>query len=275
MNKNSIWNNFSGSTHAYTTGRRHIDSNLNKIRPKGPSQTLKVGDAPSRNCAMSSSTFTLPTQQPGKLNMKNFQLVSDAVAKMNFSSSGSGSMADSYLAGCEGGDKSDPKRYDHAQLDGEDEDSEELAEYEQIYENEGKSDKTEREIFQSSNLTSPTDCTESDSCASSTERRVRQQNAYYKANKKPVATKKNKKKKVAIPVQTPRVPPFGAYVSPPEIPLHYQRMGGAPGEKSMCRVFYFSFLSISFRPHQSTQLTLFSLFSRVQWSLAAVRTLIS
>jgi len=31
----------------------------------------------------------------------------------------------------------DGKRYDHAQLDGEDEDSEELAEYEQIYENEG------------------------------------------------------------------------------------------------------------------------------------------
>lgn len=42
VNKNSIWNNFGGSTHAYTTGRRHIDSNLNKIRPKGPSQTLKV-----------------------------------------------------------------------------------------------------------------------------------------------------------------------------------------------------------------------------------------
>jgi len=73
---------------------------------------------------------------------------------------------------------------------------------------------------------------------------VRQQNAYYKASKKPVAAKKQKKKKVAIPVQTPRVPPFGSYVSPPEIPLHYQRMvvgGGGPGEKSMCRdlCFYF------------------------------------
>lgn len=84
---------------------------------------------------MSSSTFTLPTQQPGKLNMKNFQLVSDAVAKMNFTSSGS--MGESYLAGCEPGGDKDAKRYDHAQLDGEDEDSEELAEYEQIYENEG------------------------------------------------------------------------------------------------------------------------------------------
>lgn len=83
--------------------------------------------------------------------MKNFQLVSDAVAKMNFTSgtgtgtgtgsgSGSGSMADStYLAGCDGVTEKDAKRYDHAQLDGEDEDSEELAEYEQIYENEGAS----------------------------------------------------------------------------------------------------------------------------------------
>ncbi|XP_032594523.1 rho GTPase-activating protein 190 isoform X8 [Drosophila grimshawi] len=77
-------------------------------------------------------------------------------------------------------------------------------------------------------------CTESDSCASSTERRVRQQNTYYNANKKAATSKKNKKKKVAIPVQTPRVPPFGAYVSPPEIPLHYQRMAAvaaAAGEK--------------------------------------------
>ncbi|XP_013102689.1 rho GTPase-activating protein 190 isoform X2 [Stomoxys calcitrans] len=187
INKNSIWNNFGGSTHAYTTGRRHIDSNLNKIRPKGPSQTLK---------------------QPGKLNMKNFQLVSEAVAKMNFG-------GDSYLPICESGDK-DSKRYtqfDHSQLDGDEEDSEELAEYEQIYENE--------------------DCTESDSCASSIERKNRQQNAYYKQiNKKPPVNKKTKKKKVAIPVQTPRVPTmFGSYVSPPEIPLHYQRMVTAEKKK--------------------------------------------
>lgn len=70
-------------------------------------------------------------QQPGKLNMKNFQLVSDAVAKMNF--------GETYLPACESSDK-DSKRYtqfDHTHLDGEDDDSEELAEYEQIYENEG------------------------------------------------------------------------------------------------------------------------------------------
>ncbi|XP_019844517.2 rho GTPase-activating protein 190 isoform X2 [Bactrocera dorsalis] len=177
LNKNSIWNNFSGSTHAYTTGRRHIDSNLNKIRPKGPSQTLK---------------------QPGKLNMKNFQLVSEAVAKMNFG-------GDTFLPVSDA-DKCS-KRYqhfNHTQLDCDEDDSEELAEYEQIYENE--------------------DCTESDSCASSTERKVRQQNSsYYKINKKPQTNKKTKKKKVAIPVQTPRVPLFGSYVSPPEIPQHYHR----------------------------------------------------
>lgn len=133
---------------------------------------------------------------------------------------------DSYLPGC---DDKDPKRYtqfDHSQLDGggDEDDSEELAEYEQIYENEGNLNclfllKTFGFIHFYS------DCTESDSCASSTERKARQQNAYYKQiNKKPPVNKKTKKKKVAIPVQTPRVPMFGSYVSPPEIPLHYQRM---------------------------------------------------
>ncbi|XP_067638454.1 rho GTPase-activating protein 190 isoform X3 [Eurosta solidaginis] len=185
-NKNSIWNNFSGSTHAYTTGRRHIDSNLNKIRPKGPSQTLK---------------------QPGKLNMKNFQLVSEAVAKMSFGGDTFQLTPDS--------DKCSKRytQFNHTQLDCEEDDSEELAEYEQIYENE--------------------DCTESDSCASSTERKVRQQSSsYYKINKKPPTNKKQKKKKVAIPVQTPRVPLFGSYVSPPEIPLHYHR-GVADPKKSV------------------------------------------
>lgn len=108
----------------------------------------------------------------------------------------------------------------------EDEDSEDgIAEYEQIYENE--------------------DCTESDSCASSTERKARQQqhhhqqqqhhlhqSSYYKMNNNKIVNKKTKKKKVAIPVQTPRVPMFGSYVSPPEIPLHYQRTIAAVTDKS-------------------------------------------
>lgn len=87
--------------------------------------------------------------------MKNFQLVSDAVAKMNFTSSGS--MGESYLAGCcEPGVEKDAKRYDHAQLDGEDEDSEELAEYEQIYENEGAFKK--KNIRKADELQQPVHC---------------------------------------------------------------------------------------------------------------------
>lgn len=42
--RNILWNNF-GSHHAFTTGRhqRQSDANFgNKVRPKGPSQTLKV-----------------------------------------------------------------------------------------------------------------------------------------------------------------------------------------------------------------------------------------
>lgn len=43
--RNILWNNF-GSHHAFTTGRhqRQNDANFgsSKVRPKGPSQTLKV-----------------------------------------------------------------------------------------------------------------------------------------------------------------------------------------------------------------------------------------
>ncbi|XP_055303732.1 rho GTPase-activating protein 190 isoform X28 [Sitodiplosis mosellana] len=65
--RNILWNNFS-SHHAFTTGRhpRQSDTNFgNKVRPKGPSQTLK---------------------QPGKLNLKNFAIVNDALARMNVNS---------------------------------------------------------------------------------------------------------------------------------------------------------------------------------------------
>lgn len=63
--------------------------------------------------------------------MKNFQLVSEAVAKMNFG-------GDTFLPTSDA-DKCS-KRYthfNHTQLDCDEDDSEELAEYEQIYENEG------------------------------------------------------------------------------------------------------------------------------------------
>lgn len=45
--------------------------------------------------------------------------------------------------------------------------------------------------------------------------------------RKPTTHKRMKKKRTAIPVQPPKVP-FGTYVSPPEIPLMYQRR---PGDK--------------------------------------------
>ncbi|KAJ8927325.1 hypothetical protein NQ314_020223 [Rhamnusium bicolor] len=54
----SAWNNY--QQHAFTTGRRHIP--VSKSRAKGISQTLK---------------------QPGKLNMKNYSAVTEAIARMN------------------------------------------------------------------------------------------------------------------------------------------------------------------------------------------------
>lgn len=53
--------------------------------------------------------------------------------------------------------------------------------------------------------------------------------------RKPTTHKRMKKKRTAIPVQPPKVP-FGTYVSPPEIPLMYQRRPGDkkhPNDKGM------------------------------------------
>ncbi|XP_063220269.1 rho GTPase-activating protein 190 isoform X2 [Bacillus rossius redtenbacheri] len=58
--ENELWNTF--NQHAFTTGRRHISSL--KSRPKGSSQTLK---------------------QPGKLNLQEFSLVTETIARMNIS----------------------------------------------------------------------------------------------------------------------------------------------------------------------------------------------
>lgn len=107
--RNILWNNFS-SHHAFTTGRhqRQTDSNFgNKIRPKGPSQTLKVNICATHPihtythaCAFrmyfvliflqlpfhSKFGFLFRSQQPGKLNLKNFAIVNDALARMNVNS---------------------------------------------------------------------------------------------------------------------------------------------------------------------------------------------
>lgn len=43
IRRNIIWNNFGSNHHAFTTGRRQNETNFgNRVRPKGPSQTLKV-----------------------------------------------------------------------------------------------------------------------------------------------------------------------------------------------------------------------------------------
>lgn len=66
--KDDVWKNLNAQPHAFTTGRPRPNPNApfgaKKFppRPKGSSQTLK---------------------QPGKLNMKSFAIVNDALAKMN------------------------------------------------------------------------------------------------------------------------------------------------------------------------------------------------
>lgn len=59
--RNILWNNF-GSHHAFTTGRqRASETNFgNKVRPKGPSQTLKVKNE-VRTELLNSKTMTIET----------------------------------------------------------------------------------------------------------------------------------------------------------------------------------------------------------------------
>lgn len=67
---------------------------------------------------------------------------------------------------------------------------------------------------------------ESDSESSSSEQKNRSGlDGYYKMNRKSQTHKRMRKKRTAIPVQPPKVPSFGTFVSPPEIPpLMYQKM---------------------------------------------------
>ncbi|KAL5277723.1 RhoGAPp190 family protein [Megaselia abdita] len=237
VRRNVVWNNFSGN-HAFTTGRqRNNDSSFgNKIRPKGPSQTLK---------------------QPGKLNLKNFQLVSDAVARMNVT--GETNLAE--------------------------DDSDEMAEYAQIKDiypsshhqgppqpplppsippplaTAGKKNNPLYKMPSHELISSPLTpsknrpppqqhqtfhhrdrhrgdfkeqkYSESDSDTSSSERKARGYDGYYKMNRKAQTHKRMRKKRSAIPVQPPKIPQIpqqaqpqtfvGNFVSPPEIPLNYQK----------------------------------------------------
>lgn len=66
--KDDVWKNMNAQPHAFTTGRPRPNPNVpfgaKKVppRPKGSSQTLK---------------------QPGKLNLKSFAIVNEALARMN------------------------------------------------------------------------------------------------------------------------------------------------------------------------------------------------
>lgn len=66
---------------------------------------------------------------------------------------------------------------------------------------------------------------ESDSESSSSEQKRGVLDGYgSKMNRKSQTHKRRVKKRTAIPVQPPKVPPFGTFVSPPEIPIMYQKM---------------------------------------------------
>ncbi|XP_059615372.1 rho GTPase-activating protein 190 isoform X4 [Phlebotomus argentipes] len=200
-----LWNNF-GAHHAFTTGRRQNESSTfgNKVRPKGPSQTLK---------------------QPGKLNLKNFAIVNDAIARMNVNSDGG--------------------------IDAPEEDSDDLAEagysqVKEVYPVGGGGSVDDQQMYNYALDTTPNKSklrhrrekeqqkySDTDSESSSLERKNnRGFDGYYKMNRKAQTHKRVRKKRTAIPVQPPKVP-FGTYVSPPEIPLLYQRMKAGEQAKKL------------------------------------------
>lgn len=104
-----------------------------------------------------------------------------------------------------------------------------------------------REEFTQTLLCSLAEYSDSDSESSSSERKnSRGYDGYYKMNRKAQTHKRMRKKRSAIPVQPPKVP-FGTYVSPPEIPLPYQKMktdkkllGTVEKGNGRCRSFLFT-----------------------------------
>ncbi|XP_058444677.1 rho GTPase-activating protein 190 isoform X1 [Malaya genurostris] len=221
--------------HAFTTGRRPNQTSFaKKIRPKGPSQTLK---------------------QPGKLNLKSFAIVNEAIARMNLGQS------DQAQLGMGGGGQAAPpmtekekkkakkllqQQLENAPLAAPEDDSEDYedeAGYEQI--NDAFSDavnnvasqlfttfsggqrvivgadanqqaidlagknklRQRREKEQIFNIPEYSD---SESDSSSLERK-RSTDGYSKINRKPQTHKRHRKKRIAIPVQPPKIPlgPFG------------------------------------------------------------------
>ncbi|KAG8238832.1 hypothetical protein J437_LFUL018708 [Ladona fulva] len=186
-----MWVNSYG-LHAFTTGRRHIPSS--KSRPKGSSQTLK---------------------QPGKLNLKDFSLVTDAIARMN-------------VGGKEGmAQKLSKPGFGHAPL-ATPENVDLGSEYAQVKDAVPGSYPTYdgdysytlvQDAVSSSNKSKlrhrreKGPYSDSDSDWSSLERRQRGLDTYSKVNRKPTPHKRIRKKRTAIPVATPRVPPIQPFAA--------------------------------------------------------------
>ncbi|XP_017768448.1 PREDICTED: rho GTPase-activating protein 190 isoform X5 [Nicrophorus vespilloides] len=185
----SGWNNY--GQHAFTTGRRHVSGP--KARPKGVSQTLK------RNPVVFGDNW-----QPGKLNLKNFSVVTEAIARMNVSGKDSrnSNFGNAPLATPEvvdlGSEYAQVKDIMYPQD----------AEYMYTLVHDAVSGKSKLRQRREKGQPSYSD---TDSEWSSLERRQRQSEVYSKVNRKTGTHKRTRKKRTAIPVQPPRVPPKSAF----------------------------------------------------------------
>lgn len=236
--KDDVWKNLNAQPHAFTTGRPRPNPNAQfgskKVppRPKGSSQTLK---------------------QPGKLNLKSFAIVNEALARMNlgdnnnpvidkkFSFHSGTKYAKSKSRNAHNAPLAAPEEDEsNENVVGADDQEYEEAEYEQI--NDGFSEavnniasqlftfssqdpsarnrRHRREKEQQSeyylcrltiasclpSLPLPSQgLSDSGSDSSSLERKRGVADAFNK-NRKPQTHKKRQKKRVAIPVSTPKIP---------------------------------------------------------------------
>uniref|UniRef100_A0A1B6CUS5 Rho-GAP domain-containing protein n=1 Tax=Clastoptera arizonana TaxID=38151 RepID=A0A1B6CUS5_9HEMI len=188
--EDGVWMN-SYSQHAFTTGRRHIS----KSRYKGTSHTLK---------------------QPGKLNMKDYSLVTDAIARMNLSvkeplrvSKVKSAFGHAPLAtpenvdlGSEYAQVKDAVPNLYSSYDGE-------YAYSSVQDAVGNTNTSKLKLRQRREKGRQM-LSDSDSEWSSLERKQKTSNSetYSKMNRKPATHKRVRKKRTAIPVATPRVPLF-------------------------------------------------------------------
>ncbi|XP_070506073.1 rho GTPase-activating protein 190 isoform X5 [Chironomus tepperi] len=225
--KDDVWKSM--NAHAFTTGRPRISPNTfgkkipPAVRPK--SQTLKQ---PGKINLIESNA-----QVPGKLNLASYAIVNEALARMNLGDNNNKPVLDkkfSYTPGSKISKKLKSKSCDatHAAPQGDDmnenvgagdQDYEE-AEYEQI--NDGFSEAVNNIASQLFSFSSQDHqnsmrnklrqrrekeqqrLSDSESDSSSLERKRGTEG--YKSNRKPQTHKRRQKKRVAIPVATPKIP---------------------------------------------------------------------